>query len=100
MGLFSSKKKVTVDTTVSRAIEDNLLPDSPKQGAIEGIFSNDGQLVEHIMEKDSFQHSTSDIITNIDHDKKKKPLPIGFERTNCYPKIHVRPKTSFHVAQC
>lgn len=50
MGLFSSKKKVTVDTTVSRAIEDNLLPDSPKQGAIEGIFSNDGQLVEHIME--------------------------------------------------
>ena len=50
MGLFSSKKKVTVDTSVSRAIEDNLLPDSPKQGTIEGIFSDDGQLVEHIME--------------------------------------------------
>lgn len=48
MGLFSSKKKVTVDTSVSRAIEDNLLPDSPKKGTIEGIFSDDGQLVEHL----------------------------------------------------
>lgn len=50
MGLFSSKKKVTVDTSVSRVIEDNLLPDSPKQGVISALFSNDGQMVEHILE--------------------------------------------------
>lgn len=49
MGLFSSKTEVTVATSVSRVIEDRLIPNSVKTGAIKGIMS-DGQLVENILE--------------------------------------------------
>lgn len=41
MGLFSSKKRITVGTSVSRAIEDKLLPNSIRDGALRSIFSND-----------------------------------------------------------
>jgi hypothetical protein len=42
MGLFSSKRKVVVGTSVSRVIEDDLLPDAIKSGTIKAILrSND-----------------------------------------------------------
>lgn len=41
MGLFSSKKRIIVGTTVSRAIEDKLLPNSIRDGALKSLFSND-----------------------------------------------------------
>lgn len=50
MGLFSSKKKITVATTVSRVIEDKMLPNSVKSGLLKGIITGDGQIVENIME--------------------------------------------------
>ena len=46
---FKSKTKVTVSTSVSRVIEDKLVPDSLKTGVIKGVFEGD-QLVENIME--------------------------------------------------
>ena len=52
MGLFSSSKKVTVGTSVSRAIEDNLIPDSVKTGTLRGLLLEEGtQLVENILEE-------------------------------------------------
>ena len=49
MGLFSSKKKTVVGTSVVRVIEDDLLPDSIKTGVTRAIFQN-GDLPDHIME--------------------------------------------------
>lgn len=50
MGLFSSKKKTKVGTSVSRVIEDNLLPDSVKSGMIKGIFEN-GNVADYLLEE-------------------------------------------------
>ena len=50
MGLFSSKKKTVVGTSVVRVIEDDLLPDSIKTGVTRAIFQN-GDLPDHIMEE-------------------------------------------------
>lgn len=50
MGLFSSKKKTVVGTSVMRVIEDDLLPDSVKTGVTRAIFQN-GDLPDHIMEE-------------------------------------------------
>ena len=49
MGLFSSKKKTVVGTSVVRVIEDDLLPDSIKTGVTRAFFQN-GDLPDHIME--------------------------------------------------
>lgn len=48
-GLFSSEKVISVSTSVSRVIEDRLIPDSIKTGTIKGILKGD-QLVENILE--------------------------------------------------
>lgn len=53
MGLFSSKKKVTVTTTVMRMIEDDQLPESTKSGVIKGVLKDLGiseSLVESLVE--------------------------------------------------
>lgn len=50
MGLFSSKKKTVVGTSVVRVIEDALLPDAIKTGVTRAIFQN-GDLSDHIMEE-------------------------------------------------
>jgi hypothetical protein len=50
MGLFSSKKKTIVGTTVSRAIEDNMLPDSLKAGVLSALMNDDPQITEHILD--------------------------------------------------
>lgn len=48
-GLFESETVVSVSTSVSRVIEDRLIPNSIKTGTIKGILTGD-QLVENIME--------------------------------------------------
>lgn len=50
MGLFSSKKKVYVGTSVSRVMEDEALPDSIKTGVIKAIFQ-DGDIPAYAMEE-------------------------------------------------
>lgn len=50
MGLFSSKKKTIVGTTVSRAIEDSMLPDSLKSGVLSALMKDDPQITEHILD--------------------------------------------------
>lgn len=50
MGLFSSKTVITVGTAVARVIEDDTLPDSVYTGFTKGTFSEDGQLIENVME--------------------------------------------------
>lgn len=50
MGLFSSKTKTTVATTVTRAIEDKLLPNSPVTGTIRATH-NGGDITEHMLEE-------------------------------------------------
>lgn len=48
-GMFESETVVSVSTSVSRVIEDRLIPNSIKTGTIKGILTGD-QLVENIME--------------------------------------------------
>lgn len=50
MSLFSSKKKTYVGTSVSRVIEDNVLPDAVKTGVLQAIYK-DYDVVESVMEE-------------------------------------------------
>lgn len=50
MGLFGSKYKTTVATTVSRVIEDKVLPDSVKTGVLSALIQ-DGSTTDYIMEE-------------------------------------------------
>lgn len=50
MGLFSSKKKIVVGTSVVRVIEDKQLPDSIRTGLTNAIFQN-GEVVDNILEE-------------------------------------------------
>ncbi len=53
MGIFSSKKRIQVGTSVSRVLEDNALPDSLKTALMKGIFSGDTEndLVDYMLEE-------------------------------------------------
>lgn len=51
MGIFGSRKKTQVGTTVSRVIDDDSLPDAVRTGAMRSILEGDGQLVENSMEE-------------------------------------------------
>jgi hypothetical protein len=50
MGLFSTKKKTTVNTTVSRLIEDDRAISSIPTSIIRSIYQNDNQIVENVLE--------------------------------------------------
>jgi hypothetical protein len=50
LGLFSSKTQTYVGTSVSRLIDDSLLPNSVRTGTNNAIFS-DGEIVDHVMEE-------------------------------------------------
>lgn len=50
MGLFGGKTKTTVGTTVSRVMEDNLVPNSIDRGILSAIF-RDGDKVAYISEE-------------------------------------------------
>lgn len=47
---FKDKKKTSVGTSVSRVMEDKMLPNSIKTGLLNGLFTGD-QLVENILEE-------------------------------------------------
>lgn len=49
MGLFSSKKKTSVDTQVNRVIDDEFLPDIGKESLIQAVLEN-GSIAEYLME--------------------------------------------------
>lgn len=51
MGIFSSKYKTYVATTVTRVIEDKALPNSILTGAMKSLVENDEQMIEHAMEE-------------------------------------------------
>lgn len=50
MGLFSSKTKITVGTSIVRTVDDSALPDSVRSGATKGLFSGDDQFIENVLE--------------------------------------------------
>lgn len=50
MGLFSSKKKTYVNTTVQKIFQEHQIPDSVKTGIIKGIFGDD-DVFESMMEE-------------------------------------------------
>lgn len=50
MGLFKSKKKTKVGTTVSRVIADDALPSAVKTGLTKALFE-DGEIVDYVMEE-------------------------------------------------
>lgn len=49
MGLFSSSTKTIVGTSVSRLIQDNLLPDTPRTAILQAILKG-GEITEYLME--------------------------------------------------
>lgn len=51
MGLFSSKYKTYVATSITRVIEDSALPDSILTGAMKSLVESDEQMIEHAMEE-------------------------------------------------
>ena len=51
MSIFGSRKKTTVGTSISRVIEDDLLPDSIKQGMIQAYNDKSDQVVEYVMDE-------------------------------------------------
>lgn len=50
MGLFSTKKKISVNTTVTRLIENKSIQSSVPGSVTASIMQNDGQLVENVLE--------------------------------------------------
>jgi len=50
MGIFSSSYKTSVATSVSRVIADNMYVPAIKTGIVTSLISNDGQLVEQVLE--------------------------------------------------
>lgn len=50
MGLFSSKYRTTVGTTVTRVVEDDSIPQAARAGAIKALLQ-DGNVVDHVMEE-------------------------------------------------
>lgn len=49
-GLFQGKTITQVSTSVSRVVEDKLIPNSVKTGAIRDLIGGDDMLVEHVMD--------------------------------------------------
>lgn len=50
MGLFSSKKKTTVHTSVMRIVDDQHLPESTKSAVLRGVLGNNGTIAEHLVD--------------------------------------------------
>lgn len=50
MGLFSSKKKVTVNVTIQKVFEEKNIPDSSRQGVVKGVL-NSGNVVDFMLEE-------------------------------------------------
>lgn len=75
MGLFSSKKKYTVNVTVQDIFEEAQIPKSPSTGLIKGIMDN-GDVVEYMLEEVS---GSIGIKVNAGYSYMKKQLndPIG-----------------------
>lgn len=51
MGIFSSKYKTTVGTSISRVIEDENIPNSIITGMTKSIMNSDGQMIENCLEE-------------------------------------------------
>lgn len=51
MGLFGSRTKTSVGTSVTRLVEDDMVPNSVRSGALRSILKDDGQLIENAMEE-------------------------------------------------
>lgn len=50
MGIFSSKKKTVIGTSVSRLIDDDLLPNSPVKGVLKAILQ-EGDIPPYVLEE-------------------------------------------------
>jgi len=55
MGIFSSKTKTTVGTSIQRVIEDSYVPDSILEGFTSDLFNGGGQMLEYM--KDNMANS-------------------------------------------
>lgn len=78
MGIFSSSYETTVGTQVYRVMEDDSIISSIKVGMINGIFSDSGQIVEHIL--DSMSSSVGSRVERAFNYAKKNytfGLPFG-----------------------
>lgn len=50
MGLFSSKKKTTVHTSVMRIVDDEHLPDTLRSSLLKGVLGSTGSISEHMVD--------------------------------------------------
>lgn len=82
MGIFSSKYKTYVGTTVTRVIEDTALPNAIKVGALRSIVESDDQLIENVMEDlASSVGIKANMMYNYGRDKYMYGLPTASYQT-------------------
>ena len=87
MGLFSSKKKYTVNVTTQPVFDEDQIPTSALNGIIRGIMQ-DGDLVENMLE--SVSQSIGVNASNGFNWLKRQDYPIGFPQSQLKTYISAR----------
>lgn len=88
MGLFSDEKKVVVGTSVSRVIEDDVLPDAIKAGTIKSILRS-GDVHEEVLES---LFSSAAVRAERMYDYAAKKYPYGLPTGEFYSSTKGKPE--------
>lgn len=85
MGLFSSKKKTTVHTSVMRVVDDEHMPDTLRRAVLKGILGDQGSIPEHIVED---LLNSSAIKVDRFYEQAQKTAPYGLPHGSLLSDVH------------